>query len=277
MKIFDCFIFFNELELLELRFEELYDTVDFFVLVEATRTHAGNEKPLFFNENKERYKKWSDKIIHVIVDDMPIPKPIECPLRPARAHLDHSCMWTAENFQRNAISRGLEGIAEKGDRIIVSDADEIPSPSGIKQALLFNRKVNLKQELFYYYVNVRFFRNWGGSAIGLYGSFGTPHDLRCYTMRHGMGDIVGGGWHYSYLIGNNPERALYKAKNIADGPISTGKTTKEVIVDRLDNLVDLYGRRGRSHEMSVVDIDATKPASMDSFIKKYPYLFYKKK
>jgi hypothetical protein len=67
--IYDCFTFFNELELLEMRLHELADVVDRFVLVEATRTHTNQPKPLFYHENRARFADFADKIIYVIVDD----------------------------------------------------------------------------------------------------------------------------------------------------------------------------------------------------------------
>jgi len=66
--IYDCFSFFNELDLLEIRLHELDPVVDKFVLVEASKTFQGKDKPLFYDENKERYKEFSEKIIHVVVD-----------------------------------------------------------------------------------------------------------------------------------------------------------------------------------------------------------------
>lgn len=69
--IYDCFTFFNELELLELRLHELADVVDKFVLVEATKTHSNKSKPLYYWENRSRFGEFHDKIIHIIVDDLP--------------------------------------------------------------------------------------------------------------------------------------------------------------------------------------------------------------
>ena len=109
--IYDCFTFFNELDLLEIRLNVLNDVVDRFVLVEATKTHSGKDKPLYFNDNKERYKAFQHKVIHVIVDDYP-------PFVTA---------WTYENHQRNAILRGLTQ-ANPDDAIMISDLDEIPRP-----------------------------------------------------------------------------------------------------------------------------------------------------
>ena len=73
MKIIDCFIFYNELDMLKFRLEYLYDTVDHFVLVEMYKTHSGNLKPYYFNENKKLFEKYLDKIVHVMVDDDYVP------------------------------------------------------------------------------------------------------------------------------------------------------------------------------------------------------------
>ena len=69
MKIYDCFTFFNELEILDLRLKELNNHVDYFVLVEATLTHTGKSKDLIFEKNKNKFSEYLDKIIHIKVDD----------------------------------------------------------------------------------------------------------------------------------------------------------------------------------------------------------------
>ena len=107
--IYDCFTFFNELELLEMRLHELAGVVDRFVLVEATQTHTNKPKPLHYRENRDRFSAFHDKIIHVVVDDMP----------------QSSDAWIPENFQRKCIARGLTGC-RPDDYILVSDLDEIP-------------------------------------------------------------------------------------------------------------------------------------------------------
>ncbi|MEM6579230.1 MAG: N-acetylglucosaminyltransferase, partial [Pseudomonadota bacterium] len=84
-RIFDCFPFFNEIELLELRLEQHYDHVDFFVLAEATHTFSGLPKPLHFEEHAERFDRFADKIIHVVIDD----------------DIDTRNGWARENFQRD--------------------------------------------------------------------------------------------------------------------------------------------------------------------------------
>ena len=71
MKIIDCFIFYNELDMLTYRLNILNDVVDYFVLVESNHTFVGKEKPLFYNENKHLFEKFNHKIIHIIVNDFP--------------------------------------------------------------------------------------------------------------------------------------------------------------------------------------------------------------
>ena len=85
--IYDCFTFYNELDMLNFRFDYLYDVVDYFVLVEANYTHKGNRKKLFYGDNKELFKKYEKKIIHIIVDDMP----------------NTENAWDNENFKENVL------------------------------------------------------------------------------------------------------------------------------------------------------------------------------
>ena len=67
MKIYDCFQFFNEENVLDLRFNILDEFVDFFVIAESTTDHQGRDKKLNFDI--EKFKKFKKKIIHVIIED----------------------------------------------------------------------------------------------------------------------------------------------------------------------------------------------------------------
>lgn len=118
-KIYDCFIFYNELELLAIRLEELENVVDKFVLVEATLTHSGQPKPLYFQENRHLFEKYTDKIISIVVDDFP----------PGNGDKEHD-YWERENYQREAIRRGLIECKDE-DIILLSDVDEIPREESI--------------------------------------------------------------------------------------------------------------------------------------------------
>ncbi len=204
--IYDCFTFFNELDLLEIRLNVLNDVVDKFVLVEATLTHAGQPKPLYYNENKERYAAFADKIIHIIIDDYP----------------EKITAWSYENHQRNCILRGLTEAAPQ-DTILISDLDEIPAPEAIRANADTPGIKLLVQNLYNYYINCQnsFSPKWYlGTKMLSYDSFSqddsivksvysiyvrpennqgvTPTKVRfCENTRH----VKNGGWHFSYLGG----------------------------------------------------------------------------
>jgi hypothetical protein len=126
--VYDGFIFFNELELLELRLHELSGVVDKFILVEATKTHTFQPKPLVYQENRERFKKFQHQIIHIVVGDMP----------------EDQNARGRETFQRNCIERGLKGC-RPDDIVIVSDVDEIPRATTLAQVC---RELHFRNDIF---------------------------------------------------------------------------------------------------------------------------------
>ena len=218
--IYDCFTFFNELELLELRLNELAGVVDKFVLVEATQTHTNQPKPLHYRENRARFSAFHDKIIHVIVDDMP----------------QSSDPWIPENFQRNCIARGLTNC-RPDDFVLVSDLDEIPRARTVekmRREIPFNEKLlpsavhaflnsppfksvfhrrGFRRQLRKYHPFVwrfeqAFFRNFlNCRSLDPACSFGTRmlrfRDFSCAEeMRHsGYKIIPDAGWHFSWMGG----------------------------------------------------------------------------
>lgn len=126
--LFDCFSFFNELDLLDVRLHELHALVDYFVLVEARRTFQGEPKPLYFNENVDRFKSYSGKIIPIVVDFPETSDAYALNTKPLDAN------WAREHYQRNQIAKGLIK-ATANDLIIVSDVDEILSATALRRAL----------------------------------------------------------------------------------------------------------------------------------------------
>ena len=140
MKIFDTFTFFNELDVLELRLNMLYDHVDYFILVEATKSHQNKPKPLYFKENIHRFEKFLPKIIHVIIDDFP-----------------PYSYWSNENYQRDCIYHAASKLAEDDDIIFISDLDEIWNPKAILPTLnsIKNDKIyRWKSRICYFYFNL---------------------------------------------------------------------------------------------------------------------------
>ena len=119
MAIFDCFQYFNEEHIVDLRFNILNKDVDFFVIVESTVNHQGQKRKLHFDINK--YNKFKNKIIYIEVDDTPenIKKP----------HAGGESL--VEQHQRNSITKGLKK-SQDNDLIILSDVDEIPNLEKLK-------------------------------------------------------------------------------------------------------------------------------------------------
>lgn len=117
-RLFDCFLFFRELDILELRLRELWDHVHRFVLIESTTDFAGNPKPLFYADNRERFIDFADKIVHVVVRDSPP---------------DPTVRFAVQHHQRDQALRGLDGV-EADDLTMISDVDEIPRTGKLEAA-----------------------------------------------------------------------------------------------------------------------------------------------
>jgi len=135
--IIDCFLFFDELDLLEVRLHELQDVVDVFVLTESPITFTGIEKPLFFQENKDRFKGF--EIVHAVCNDLAVCLPME-----------------RERIQKQYNLDAAFNILSPGDIIMQGDCDEIPKASVIKEAIKDDWKTaRLSMTLFYYWLNCR--------------------------------------------------------------------------------------------------------------------------
>ena len=209
-KVFDCFTFYNELQILHVRFEELYDFVDYFILCEAPLTHRGKQKPLYFDENKKQFSKYSEKIIHLV--DNEIPEKVDDP-------------WIRENHQRNYINSGLEEFdLNNNDQIIISDVDEIPNVKTLQNRLPVNWVYSLEQEFYYYNLHNRLRKKWKHSKVLDYETYvnkfnSTPqevrvvHDYREFlNHRFDRNVIKNGGWHFSYFGG--VEKIIDKIENL---------------------------------------------------------------
>jgi hypothetical protein len=118
MKVYDCFTFYNEFDLLEIRLQEMWEQVDHFVIAEANTTHAGVAKEFNLEKNWSRFEPYAEKIIYVKIEDMP--------------GVINNNYWHNEKHQRNCLVRGLVDIKED-DIIIISDIDEIIRASSLKQ------------------------------------------------------------------------------------------------------------------------------------------------
>ena len=154
MKIFDCFMYFDEEMILDLRLNILNKYVDYFVIVESTFTHRGEKRELKFNQNK--FEHFKDKIIYLIYDQ--IPENIEdINTKDTENEKSRKLIMNAifrENGQRNFISKGLKS-AESEDIVLISDVDEIPNLKNLNFNQI-NQKIFLfEQDMFYYKFNLK--------------------------------------------------------------------------------------------------------------------------
>lgn len=203
MKIVDSFIFYNELDMLLYRLSILDKYVDYFVLVESTHTFTGSPKKLFYQENKDMFKDFASKIIHIIVNDFPY-----------KSFVNNGLQWKNEEHQRNCISRGISKLQlDPNDIIITSDLDEIPDPTILEKAkrstLEFNRDGLNRLELDFYYYNLNTKQSgaWHGVKLFTYNSYLTLRlsfeQMRTYEWKNFVYIIKKGGWHLSYFGDNN--------------------------------------------------------------------------
>lgn len=200
MKLYDTFTFFNELELLKLRCEELKCLNPIHVLIEATTTHTGDPKPLYFEENKHLFSEY--KIRHIIVDDLP----------------QNGNAWDAENAQRDAITKGLFDC-EDDDVIIVSDLDEIPRWQAVQYYQPVMNTASLQMDKHSYYLNcIEGYQSWGIGKITTWNLLNqtTPNKLR----NGGSGfSIYFAGWHFAWMGGY--DRMMMKLDSFAHQEANT--------------------------------------------------------
>lgn len=278
--IYDCFTFFNELDLLEIRLNVLNDVVDKFVLVEMNKTHTGQENPLYFEQNKERFVGFIDKIIHV--------KVTEAPELDGAQQDKYGNKWLLENFQRDKIMSGLVG-ALPDDIIIVSDLDELPNPDTIREYK--EQKANgiwvLEQKLMYYFLNnicatSPIWKN--GSRMGRYADLLDPkQDLKAKEFyqfsRKGMPTyfrfcsgkyVKDAGWHFSFLGGL--EAIMKKRQAIVEQQFNTEENmTYEYLKNTIESGKDIYGRK---HMYIAVDVDNSFPKYILDNQDKYEHLIF---
>ena len=153
MKIFDCFMFFDEEVVVDVRLNTLNEFVDYFIIVESRFTHKGDLRELKFNHKK--FEKFKDKIIYVIDDQIYSQteeiKPLDNEGEKSRKYIFNAAY--RENGQRNLISKGLSG-AENEDLILISDVDEIPKLNNINLKIINEKIILFKQDMFYYKFNL---------------------------------------------------------------------------------------------------------------------------
>jgi len=220
-RVFDCTSYFNEDRLFELRLETLRDVVDVFVVVEATRTHTGRPKPVRFDPR--RFAGFEDRIRHIVIDDL---------------SEDPADSWRNENRQREAAVEGLED-AERSDRVIIADIDEIPHPDAVRRYSPFFLIGTFEQRFFSYLLNNLAVtavdpnreRTWPRCKITTAGHLrgffrNSLQEVRIFTKRRTPAGLLwwgrrklfeqrlrSGGWHFSWAM--TPAEMIVKIESYA--------------------------------------------------------------
>ena len=242
MKVYDCFPFYNEFDLLEIRLEELWDVVDYFVIAEADKTHQHNPKPYYLSENWDRVKKYESKIRVVKVDDMP----------------NHPNTWVGEKHQRRSLIKGLWD-RQPDDLICTSDCDEIPRAEAIaaikEDANDYNRYI-LGMPMFYFKLNFMQIHphprqrhivvTRGRSYIDPQAEreftfYKDNHPTIDYSTNSVMLDHA--GWHFTYF--GDDDFARNKLKNFAHAESNVPEIVDNVNLDYM--IANKVGFMGFNH------------------------------
>ena len=279
MKIFDCFMFYDEELLLDIRLNILDKYVDFFVIVESEYFHNGKKRKLKFDINK--FQKFKNKIIYIIHKNEPLEiaklsdkdsEDIKSYKLILNAHL-------RENDQRNHISKGLTD-ADDDDLILVSDVDEIPNFDYINLSKVKNKIIMFEQEIFYYKFN-RYLPNftWYGTKACKKKNLISPQWLRniknkrfpfwridtFFSKNKYINKIFikNGGWHFSNIKNaNDIELKLksylhhrdYESEELGNSKINELIKNNETIYDMFsDKKSKKYGDKKRK-KLEIYDL-----------------------
>lgn len=213
VKIYDCFMFFNELDLLEIRLNILDPYVDFFVLCESLETFSGKEKPLYYLENKERFAKWNHKIIHRI-----------------EGYNEASNAFERAALQKDSIRDSIKNL-NPDDVVYYGDVDEIWKPQEVGEKVY-----KLRQKCYSYYLNIRSSEDWQGTNVCKYKNLCNLNELRANHDNL----IADGGWHFTNMGGAEQIRNKLEAY---DHQEFNSDQIKEKIEERMENGEDYVGRK----------------------------------
>jgi beta-1,4-mannosyl-glycoprotein beta-1,4-N-acetylglucosaminyltransferase len=264
-KIIDCFLFYNELDMLKFRLEYLYNTVDKFILVEATLTHAGNKKELYYNNNKHLFEKYNDKIIHIIANDLPS-KELE-----ANA-------WIRENIHRQNIEKGFNEIdLNDNDIICLCDLDEIPDKNILNNIKNLEKIENnlyaLEQDFYYYNLNCKYDNKWYHAKLFNFYTYKNILNKNLNNIRSTFGfdsynpyTIKNGGWHFSYF--GDVNFIKNKIAEFAHQELNNDTyKNEETIINNIKNNIDLYNREGLNYKYIDIKDNNYLPENYEKLLK----------
>ena len=255
MKIYDCFMYYNEDVILDLRLNSLNKFVDFFVIVESRFNHKGEEKKLNFDINK--FLNFKDKIRYLILDQLPSNleniKKDDTNSEQSQKYILNG--YKRDHFQRNHIKNGISD-ANPDDIILISDIDEIPELKNLNFESIKNKLILFNQRMCYYKFNLyQKNYNWVGTRACKKKNLLSPQwlrDIKPKSYPFWRLDVLfsankyidvffvkNGGWHFSYL--NTPElinQKLHSYTHHREYELSSLKETD--IENRIKNRESIY-------------------------------------
>ena len=255
MKIFDCFMYFDEEIVLDLRLNVLDKYVDYFVIVESVFTHKGDKRILKFDLDK--FEKFKHKIIYLIYDKEPINIQTVSAKDDLIKRSDKNIFNAIhrENGQRNFILNGLKE-AENEDLILISDVDEIPNLENLELKKIDQKIILFRQDMFYYKLNLRLPNLiWTGTKACKKKYLKTPQWLRnvkdkkfsfyrldtffSSTKYLNIKFVDNGGWHFTNI--KTAAQIEYKLKSyLHHAEFDVNPISKEEIEQVMKNKKAIY-------------------------------------
>tara|TARA_B100000941_G_scaffold13442_1_gene8269 strand:+ start:214 stop:1014 length:801 start_codon:yes stop_codon:yes gene_type:complete len=251
MAIYDCFQYFNEDEMVDLRFNVLNDYVDYFIISESTRSHQGEIKKINFDVNN--FPKFKDKIKFIVAEYKEEIK--------FKNHIGGES--PVEQHQRNALIEGIKDASPE-DFIILSDSDEIPDLTKLNEIKKNKKFIAFSQRMFMYKINLQNLdeSGWIGSKITKRKNLNSMQSLRNLKFKHYPFwridklnlQIIKGGWHFSFL--QTPDQILKKIKSYSHGEFNDNSLNIETIEKRILNNKDIFNR---GFNLKKIDLDNNYP------------------
>lgn len=296
MAIYDCFVFYNEYDLLNIRLSLYYDYVDYFVISECSKTQQGKSKNFNFEKNIQLFEKYKDKIIYLKANDPPKIK-------------NDDDQWLIEYYQRNFIMNGLKNCSPD-DIIFLSDIDEFWNPEiltnkkdfkinlvdintgirnylGIHKYYLLNKPqllrkqhiisfldfspLSLQQDFFYYFFDFEWEKRWYGTIVFKYKNLNSLQELRNNRNRYPFikSRTKKVGWHFSYLGGK--EKIKDKLSAIVEGSLCNVENIDEWIDYCLKNHKDIFNRNNDT--LNLVNLNSIGFPGIEELKIQYPSFF----
>ena len=246
MAIYDCFQYFNEDHMVDLRLNILNKYVDYFVISESTKTHQGKNKRINFDIKK--FSKFKNKIKFIVAD-----------YKDEINFINHTGGESpVEQHQRNTLIEGLKNASSQ-DLLILSDSDEIPDLTKLPEINNKKKYIAFSQKMFMYKLNLQNLNenDWIGSKITKVKNLKSMQDLRNLKFKKfpfwridKIGQqIIHGGWHFSFL--QTPEQIMEKIRSFSHGEFNNEKLDIKEIERKILKNEDIFERGTKLRKISI--------------------------